>query len=221
MSEPGKNFDADLAQKIKVEMSSRVGLIGAIFAAGLVGLAIVGIASRSSGERSDARAREVVDQLSPNWEKLGDGSSFAVVRRGGPGEAYEGATAVRCWAETGAELCLYADQGKYLGLRSELSIRRSDEKPGIVMGAGTSNGYSCHTSAGHVVEAISRENSTLLSNEIGFDRTSWSQGYVREFLRDNKVDGEWFDCNRLIRIVHSGSVETLSTTAITRSMLPK
>lgn len=171
-------------------------------------------------ESSDTSS--LVERYSPNWRQLSDSSKFAVVPLPSSSEPYpEFQTAVRCWTETGTgQICLYASEFNGAVSRLSLSIRRVPELPSIVLSTSDGDGYSCAAMMGAATEDIRRSDNRLTSNRIDYRNRAWGRDFVVNYMRDNNVTGEWFDCVRLLRIVNAGSLETLSTTEISRSMLP-
>lgn len=182
----------------------------------LLGLGLAGCNDRSADP-------SLIDQYRADWHTLDDGSKYALVPMIGMDTLPpDRQSAARCWATTGpAVLCLDAtkDSGRVTGL--SLSISRHETLPDILFPSVGAPGYSCSASMGSVVEEIRREGALLTSNVIGPRSSPWSRSYVERYLQENDVEGQWFDCDRLLRIVHAGSLETISTTQIRRSMLPE
>ncbi|MBX9727902.1 MAG: hypothetical protein K2X31_03240 [Sphingopyxis sp.] len=162
------------------------------------------------------------DKYRAEWHDLKDGSKFAIAPLiGADTLPPDRQTAVRCW-QTGAAAYLCLDATKSTGdVRSlSLNLNRREELPTLLFPAGWVEGYSCFAMRGTVTEEIRRGGSLLSSNRVGPTTAPWSRSFVQQFMRENDVPGEWFDCEQLLHIVHAGSLETMSTTAVRRSMLP-
>lgn len=172
----------------------------------------------------------------PNWTQLPDGSLFAKLPRSDPQDVAAMAAAaaieavdedgttigIRCWDEGAGnqQFCLSALKTGNISPLLSIHVSSPSELPTVVLPHGTPDGYSCSAMMGSITEEISRGDRLLISNRIGYGSPPWTGNYVRRFMRDNDVEGQWFDCDRLIRIIHAGSLETMTTTVITRSMLP-
>ena len=73
---------------------------------------------------------------------------------------------------------------------------------------------------GATTEEIRRDQDVLTSNRIDIGSGQWGRSFVSRYMQANNVSGEWFDCVGILRAIRAGSLETLSTTDVRRSMLP-
>lgn len=80
-------------------------------------------------------------------------------------------------------------------------------------------GYSCSHLIGYA-EEIGRGGAMLTSQQVDRSTPRWSPGFVKKYLAENGVDGPgYFRCLDVLEALQFGSLETLGTTTITRSML--
>jgi len=153
------------------------------------------------------------------WEKLPDGSQLA--RKSSTSGDF--AMIERCWPRLdGGFRCLQA--GISSGIGSMHQIARTDEKALPTLSFGivtTENGYSCGTlSISGPLEVISRGGKDLETNRLESLDDRWSQAHVTKDMKDNHVGGTgWFPCVEVLRKILNGSLETLGTTSVNKTML--
>ncbi len=158
------------------------------------------------------------------WESKPDGSQYSSVY----GMPFENAESVsdsravsRCWsAETGF-VCLHVVKTDVVGGVTHISLSEEDALPELLLPTFYESGYNCSTVLGSLEESIGNGKVPLTSNQLRSLDDRWSRKFVTKFMADNNVDGQWFDCLTVLREVSSGSLETLGTTLITRSVLPQ
>lgn len=168
-------------------------------------------------EQSSADAGILAD-IKPVWRSLPDGSSFAITTPSGKDAETLVRVGARCWPESdGGFICMMARQ--MVGAVNVTSVSYGEESglPDYMLGDAGGAAHQCYALMGNVVEQLKRGNSVLVSGAAG----QWSRGYVRKYIADNQLSGDWFRCVDIVRAVEGGSLETLSTTTITRDMLPK
>lgn len=152
------------------------------------------------------------------WQQLDDGSKFAHARSESIDEA------ARCWRKDQGFICLSV-QSIDLGSVGRQYVVRAAERPALgeasSPGIGEIDGYVCnYLSSVGASEEIIRGADRLVSRKVGAE-VRWPKSYVDGYLADNGLPGRHFDCIDVLNVVRSGTLETLSTTAITQSMLPK
>ena len=81
------------------------------------------------------------------------------------------------------------------------------------------DGYSC----GWVItylEQISRGSQDLITNRPEEGSPAWSAAFVDRYMKANHISGQpHYPCLSIAEAVHEGSLETVSTTSIKRSMI--
>lgn len=154
----------------------------------------------------------VVTSFDVAWSSLPDGSFYATK----DAENHENAAAYRCWSTTAGKYeCLAAGKGP-LG---SISVARTsfDELPHLLIPiVSDDDGYSCGATMGSY-EQISARDGVLTTNREG---PPWSKTFVRRYMADNTVKGTgWFPCLKVLDAIQAGSLATLRSTTIKRSML--
>ena len=93
------------------------------------------------------------------------------------------------------------------------------ELPDLVLTAAAHNGYGCSYLIEYR-EEISRNGDVLVSNAVDYSNPRWQRSYVDRFMDDNSVEGQsYFECLEILQAVNRGSMETLTTTEVSREML--
>lgn len=152
-----------------------------------------------------------------DWKTLDDGSSFARFNSADG----DNQSAWRCWPSEGAFLCVTAGEMLAAGFNTHAIARRVEQKlptsalPFVTSGDGYSCGYTIKPG-----ERISRAGEALVSNYLDYATARWTRKYVSKYMDDNAINGSpYFDCLNILQAVRSGSLETLSTTTVTREMV--
>ena len=165
---------------------------------------------------SNREANELVARATPHWRALPDNSKFAIVDAMPQGNFNgEDKIAVRCWPDN---RCIFAQYSLFE--TPMLRVVITEDGPPRLVTFPESGSYYCYSLLGHVHEIIRRGDSPLVTNRVAYDKPAWSQTYVETYIRDNGLNGDWFDCGKLLGIIEAGSLETISTTSISRSMFP-
>lgn len=159
-----------------------------------------------------------LDHYNAKWERLADGSHYASVENVEDGFALS----MRCWPDSKVVFrCIRVIESSSTGFNVR-QIDREDvpELPRWMLPfVPVTDGYGCGTVVGPT-ERISRDGDTLVSNDLTSISARWSQSYVDRYISKNKVKGQrWFPCVKVLRAVLDGSLETLSTTSITKKDL--
>ncbi len=161
---------------------------------------------------------EATDQSATNWRTLPDGSRFAHSEPDDPQTAF---TAVRCWpAKEAAFECLEASEN-YAGGAKFVNVTKTERNalPGRLIPQLGDNGYTCGR-AMERFESITRSGAELQMHPVAYDNRPWSKGFVNRYIADNDVNGpSWFPCLSVLSAIESGSLETLSTTSVTKAMI--
>jgi hypothetical protein len=148
------------------------------------------------------------------WRKLPDGSQFAAVTVSNG----ENSEAMRCWPKGQGFSCI--DISRFEAVSSySVDFDELSSLPEYLIGASsTVDGYSCGELLGYN-ETIARGGKELISNRLDGETRRWDRRFVAQYMRDNGVKGTaWFPCLEVLRKVTAGSLETLSTSSITRSL---
>lgn len=156
-----------------------------------------------------------IDNLKANWRTLEDGSHFASVGNGI--DNFD--VAERCWPGKEAKFdCILVSSLNSIGNKT-IDLRSESELPTILFGTGEINGYGCGTAVGPY-EQIKRDDKILVSNQPGYANARWSRSYVQRFMSKNGVKGQgYFPCLEILNAMAGGSLETLSTTEVDKSMM--
>lgn len=161
---------------------------------------------------ADPNASANLESYRPHWEKVADGSFL------GGSTSDQARMTMRCWPDAQNHyVCLQAGE---LDLSGGTMIARTEENelPTLLLPVVSADeGYGCTYALGPH-ETISRRGQQLVSNVV--DRNGrWSRGFVGKYLTDNGVGGAaWFPCLEVLDAVRGGSLATLGTTSIKRSM---
>lgn len=155
------------------------------------------------------------ERLTPHWRALKDGSQFASVES----EDGDSRAGMRCWPkQVGGYLCVTVGE-MTAGFRTK-SVGRSENKelPDIMFPYATGgDGYSCS----YVIdfqETIARGGKDLAVRTVRSAADRWSADYVKKYMAENDVHGSpYFKCLEILDAM--SSIETLSTTSITRKMV--
>lgn len=175
------------------------------------------LASCEAPEAPNNEADDTLDQYQLEWRQLDDGSHFGRAGRSGDDNQF----GIRCWPWQGDLLrCAEAQEFSAGGVRhTTVGIGYHADLPTMMLSVSDQDGYRCR----HLIdysEEIERSGETLVSNRVTYGRPRWSRTYVNKFISENHVDGqEYYDCLGLLRAVLRGSMETLSTTEVTKGML--
>lgn len=156
------------------------------------------------------------DLFKATWSKLPDLSFFSEV--GGEGD-FE--VAARCWQDEPADMrCIRISVMNAGGMKSTtVSLGREDALPDSLIPNPAHDGYSCNDVLG-VNETISRDDQVLISNRPGMETSRWKRGFVDSYMKSNAVVGQpYFDCLGILQSIEEGSLATLSTTSVKRSMI--
>lgn len=174
---------------------------------------LLSISLAGCGERAqDKPAPQPLD-----WHKLPDGSQYARKYW----QDIDMQSAYRCWptqSEANQSCISVTDINRGEILEVSLVDRTRDSSdPSLDTG-----GYNCTAAYNSLQsEKIARGGNTLVSNSDAATQP-WSADYVNSFMDENQVEGaRHFRCLDILRLVKSGSLETLSTTAITRDMIDR
>ncbi len=159
-----------------------------------------------------------VDPHEAKWRKLDDGSVFTTVS-----DLQNGfAVAMRCWpnAKSGFRcIQVFDNTSTSFPVRDIVRIDEDKLPEWVIPMQPNLSGYSCGTVLGSS-EKIVRNGATLITNRLDTLEGVWSRSYVDQYLAENDVKGQrWFPCLRVLRAVINGSLETLSTTSITKKDL--
>jgi hypothetical protein len=188
-------------------------------------IALLGIYAMSSASDHDPTPGPVgPNPWGVEWQKKSDGSLFSSTYEmpGDRAERFdEGNGATRCWPSDSGYQCLHVINTGGIGRIRHVSTTIETELPEVLLPFTNTDGYSCSTVMGTPQETISNGSATLTSNQLRSLDDRWSRKFVTKFMADNNVEGQWFDCLTVLREVSSGSLETLGTTLITRSVLPQ
>lgn len=182
------------------------------------------VATSSSGDDAAEPRSTGPDPWAIQWQDKPDGSRFSGVYEM-PGDRAdrfdEGNGASRCWPDNGGYGCLHViNTGGIANIR-QVSVTVEAELPEVLLPFTNTDGYTCSTVMGTPQETISNGSTTLTSNQLRRLDDRWSRKFVTKFMADNNVEGQWFDCLTVLREVSSGSLETLGTTLVTKSLLPQ
>ena len=165
-------------------------------------------------------SRAAIAETEAHWRELSDGSHFTRTAFGSDGSRNEGA--IRCWrAEHGGYACLLVVDARTGGFDfTSVDIRSEAELPHTIIPlGGSSDGYSCSYTIGYT-ENIRRNGELLISNDVRFGNRAWSPAFVADYMASNRVDGQrHYRCLDILQAVRTGSLETVSTTSVNRSML--
>ncbi len=171
----------------------------------------------ASCDQPDSSALAAFEEMRPDWKKLPDGSSFARTTLHSKGWDL----ATRCWPTEVDSVqgfdCVQADTMNEL---SSTTVKRRFELelPTVILPASSSDGYSCSYLLGYR-EAISVKADELVTNDLNYSRP-WSSRYVKSYMADNSVPGQpYYNCLGILRAIQNGSLATLGTTSVNRSML--
>lgn len=180
----------------------------AIFA----GLALFLGACSGPAEQADHLANYRV-----SWTKLPDGSSIGLAGSAGA----ENRSAMRCWPKAKAGfICALVSEANSAVHMLSVSRREHDALPSIIFfESAPRDGYSCGVLLG-AREEISRAGSQLTSNELGRSSPRWPKSHVDKYMKDNAVGGlGYFRCLEILDTVNRGSLDTLGTTSVDKSMV--
>lgn len=218
----------------RVLLACRSGpLVAALVAASLYGC---------SGEtrQSDAVGPDADQPTAREWKTLPDGSRAYLEQRADDSESME-----RCWqvgrkwdclaaftlgrskaSEATADAMVGTDMGgpRFIAARAfktqlDEPFPHSDED-------NPAGGYRCHTFGGGFLNEVvftgaTNGGTTLLSNDSApqqsYGGSPWSADFVTKFMAENGVraDRPYWNCGHVERLVASGSLATLTTTALT------
>lgn len=211
--DPGSPEEASFAQRNRLVLLMGLAIALALwllYEAGEKGLLGEPAAERSSVERIA-------------WQSLPDGSQFAISASplvSSSSSMTEHRSAIRCWPQGNQFSCLSVTKSSGVLSALNVSSYSTDELPGYLLPIFDQAGYTCGTVLGSPEERIGTGSATLTSNQLLSLDDRWSRKFVTRFMAENGVKGQWFDCLTVLREVSSGSLETLGTTLITRSVLP-
>lgn len=176
--------------------------------------------------------RKAVSDRPIVWEEAPSGSKFRLERN-----EYEGFSAPlveRCWPRGAGFICvsargMQADGGTIWTIsrvaRPRLPSAGDPDPPE------SQSPYSCKLSnldAGRMLEEeISKDGGNgakITGNVIEgplHNRTAWRKSYVEALVRDNNLgeNDAYFQCARIARIIEDGSLESLGTTLLSKSVL--
>lgn len=177
---------------------------------------VVCLLAALSACRGPAVTDDDVTRTGLSWIDAPGGSLFGKSSVDMPG--FRSVQAYRCWpADAGYECISVFRVVVEAGLRDTISLARSDNPRKVE--PYTYGAYHCEASDlfSGVTEKINRASATLVQNtmtDIG-NREPWSKGYVVNFQRENGLTPPvYFDCPKIAALIRSGSIETLSTTAV-------
>lgn len=131
------------------------------------------------------------------------------------------ASITRCWPENGGYDCL--DVGGLTGLETDLARYWTQKLPTV--DDYHASGYRCKYSDswGNVEETISRDGATLVGHTYGGGNggRSWTKKYAENFVKENAIPNpnRYFDCDRIVGIIRSGSLDSINSTVVTHNML--
>lgn len=157
------------------------------------------------------------------WQLLPDGSQFAISASpvvSSSSSMTEHRSAMRCWPQDNQFSCVSITKSSGALSALNVSSYSTDDLPGYLLPIFDQDGYTCSTVLGSPQESIGNGSATLTSNQLRSLDDRWSRKFVTRFMAENRVKGQWFDCLTVLREVSSGSLETLGTTLITKSVLP-
>lgn len=207
-------------------------------AAGIIAASLVGCSSETS--QPDDVAASPTETAAPEWKNLPDGSRGYFVQRDDGSEKAE-----RCWQVEGrwdclgaftlgrsdpsdetAEMAIEADMAGPSFFASRALKKRLNDPFPHGDEDNPSGGYRCHTAgSGFLNETIFTGSkgggATLLSNDSApgqpYGGNPWSAEFVNKFMKDNGVptDRPYWNCFHIERLIASGSLATLVTTALT------
>lgn len=178
--------------------------------------ALIGFVAASVTGCQPATDTSELDAMRPEWRELADGSMFAAVGN----EMTDWQVAERCWpAEEKLRDCILVSKLNSIG-STTIEVKSEGSLPTLLFGsAGASNGYSCGYTMG-AQEMIKRNGDILVSNQPGYGTSRWSSAYVANFMRDNGLKGQgYYPCLEILDAMLGGSMETLSTTEVTKAMI--
>lgn len=131
--------------------------------------------------------------------------------------------AIRCWKNNENHSCI--EMGIFSVNGSNITYINSgklDEIPASGSEIELPNSYKCELFDIGVSESIWGENGKLDSNNFGsFGILPWKKTYVQNFIKENGLSGDWFDCSSLSQIFKDGSIAVLGTTKVKRAMAVK
>lgn len=181
------------------------------------------LAMSSSGDYTLKPRPTGPDPRAIQWQDKPDGSRFSGIYEM-PGDRAErfddGDGATRCWPDEHGYRCLHVINAGGPGGIRHVSATIEAELPEVLLPFPKTDGYTCSTVLGSPQESIGNGSATLTSNQLRSLDDRWSRKFVTRFMAENGVKGQWFDCLTVLREVSSGSLETLGTTLITKSVLP-
>lgn len=156
------------------------------------------------------------EQPATAWTQLQDGSQFAHARGENVNEA------ARCWPKGDGYDCISVMSVDFDSVGKRYIVRAAERKelgkassPGI----GDIDGYSCnYLGMIGATEEIVRGSDVLVSRRSG-SGAPWSKSYVDGYLKDNGLPGRFFNCVDVLDAVRGGSLATLGTTSVKRTML--
>ena len=207
-------------------------------AVGIIAVSLCGCSGETS--QADDVAASPTETAAPDWKTLPDGSrGHFVYHENGSGQAE------RCWQVEGrwdclgvnmlgrsdssnesAEIDAMADLGGPMFFAKRVLKRRLNDPFPYADEADPIGGYRCYTAGGgflnETIFAGSKNgDTTLLSNDSAplepYGGYPWSADFVNKFMQDNgvSVDRPYWNCFHVERLIASGSLATLVTTALT------
>ena len=175
------------------------------------------------------------------WHQISDGSYIS--RRLSAPDLYTGASIRRCWQDVTKFDCISvneypADAARgaedttgnamfYAFRYQEKNLEQGHEVPEV-------SGYSCEFyTEGMVIEHMANEHGYLATNQlqvkfsavggilISPNGEEWSSEFKTSFMRENAIAGMAgsFDCTAIAKAVLDSSIETVGSTAISKSIL--
>lgn len=208
------------------------------FAAGIIAASLFGCSGETS--QADNVAASATETAAPDWKTLPDGSRGYFVQRKNGSETTE-----RCWQVDGHWDCLGAftlGRSDPSNGSAEMAIEADIAGPSFFASRAfkkrlndpfphgdedsPAGGYRCYTAgSGFLNETIfagSKDGgATLMSNDSApgqpFGGNPWSAEFVNKFMQENGVtaDRPYWNCFHIERLIASGSLATLVTTALT------
>lgn len=158
----------------------------------------------------------MVDRFRPEWRKLEDGSSFAIVSDA----SAENTLAIRCWPDDVRTFTCLQLSRQAIGM-TEVARSFESALPGFIMPfAPTSDGYVCRSTWSYIQEEINRGGTRLTSNRPDGSTQRWDASFVAKYMETNGVQGAgWFKCLEVLDAARGASVAILRNTTIVRSMV--
>ena len=202
---------------------TRAELLLRIEAALLLGLMLLQLAACDAAPENTTSP---LDRFNVEWKKLPDGSFFSAPADDQPAllgsDPASVATkmALRCWAKPSSGYrCIRAatvDAGGFTIQSVNVEERGALDTFIMPYDAG-GDGYGCQ-SVLHAEGYIERKGKRLVSNQPTYLDDRWSRGYVNTYMARNDVAGpHWFPCFKVLNAILKGSLDTLSTTSVTRA----